>query len=205
MGLFGFLGSALSTVGSFANTLTGTLGSIGNVGSALGVNFLPRPAGNPLVIQASTAGVQGAGMAAAVRSGTPLGLRTLVGVAASIGKGITSMVAPILIKIATALGRRTMTLRQAVKIIRRTGRFLGPAATAAAVGITLNELGELILLDASRPRRRMNPANITALRRSMRRISSFHRLCQKADTLRAPRRRSPKRVPTTAGSIVQVR
>ena len=202
MGLFSGITSALSSIGSFAGSIAGGLAGIGNVSSLLGVTPF---AAAPTVQQVAFQPAPILTMAARVPSGTPLGLRTFGGAAAAFSKGVTSMLAPILIKIAQTLGRRTMTLRQAVKIIRRTGKFLGPAGVAAAIGITVAELAELIVADQARPRRRMNPANITALRRSMRRISSFHRLCQKADTLRAPRRRSSKRIPQSTGSIVQVK
>lgn len=113
----------------------------------------------------------------------------------TIRKGLTAVAAGGLIKIAQAMGRRTMSLRTAVKQIRKLGKFLGPVATAAALGITFAEMAEIIVADSSRTRRRMNPANVHALRRSMRRVSAFHRLAQKADMLRGgsrSRRRSPR-------------
>jgi hypothetical protein len=45
------------------------------------------------------------------------------------------------------------------------------------------------LMVAGPGRRRMNPGNVKALRRSMRRLESFHHLCQRADKLRRPRAR----------------
>lgn len=45
------------------------------------------------------------------------------------------------------------------------------------------------LMIAGPGHRRMNPGNVKALRRSMRRLESFHHLCQRADKLRSPRRR----------------
>lgn len=60
-----------------------------------------------------------------------------------------------------------------------TGGFL----TAAAVS-------ELMM--AGPGHRRMNPANVKALRRSARRLESFHRLCVRVDSLRSPRRRACK-------------
>lgn len=44
------------------------------------------------------------------------------------------------------------------------------------------------LLVAGPGRRRMNPANVHALRRSVRRLESFHHLCMKVDKLRRPNR-----------------
>lgn len=60
----------------------------------------------------------------------------------------------------------------------------GGLLTAAAV----NEL-----MVAGPGHRRMNPANVKALRRSMRRLDSFHRLCVSADRLRGSRRRGSKK------------
>lgn len=45
------------------------------------------------------------------------------------------------------------------------------------------------LMVAGPGRRRMNPANVKALRRSMRRLESFHHLCTRVDRLRRPRHR----------------
>jgi len=60
-------------------------------------------------------------------------------------------------------------------------RTMGPVAAAAALGIGLDQL----MLATSVKGRRMNPANVKALRRGMRRIKSFHRLCAHADLLRS--------------------
>jgi hypothetical protein len=68
-------------------------------------------------------------------------------------------------------------------LIRRFGPELiisGGILSAAAV----NEL-----MIAGPGHRRMNPANVKALRRSSRRLESFHRLCVKVDRLRKPRSR----------------
>lgn len=59
----------------------------------------------------------------------------------------------------------------------------GGILTAAAVS-------ELMM--AGPGHRRMNPGNVKALRRSMRRLESFHKLCTRADQLRRPRGRSCK-------------
>ncbi len=223
MGLFSTITGLASKIGGFAGSLTGALGSFGQLGSlssliSLPAAVQPRPptasfvsapvavGPTPVAFQTPTAELRRRTVAVApmgVVGGLAAGTARVLG---AVGSGITRMVAPTLIKIAQATGRRSMTLRQAVKIIRRTGTFLGPAAAAAALGITVAEMAELIFVDASRPRRRMNPANISALRRSMRRIQSFHRLCMKADTLRGRggRRRRTSLSPHTT-SIVQAR
>lgn len=71
-------------------------------------------------------------------------------------------------------------------ILKRFGPevlITGGLLTAAAV----NEL-----MVAGPGHRRMNPANVKALRRSIRRLDSFHRLCVSADKLRRPRGKSCK-------------
>jgi hypothetical protein len=45
------------------------------------------------------------------------------------------------------------------------------------------------LMVAGPGHRRMNPGNVKALRRSMRRLESFHHLCVRADKLKRPRSR----------------
>lgn len=72
---------------------------------------------------------------------------------------------------------------QLYSLLKRFGPdFLitGGILTAAAVS-------ELMVAGAGR--RRMNPGNVKALRRSMRRVESFHHLCGKADKLRRPKAR----------------
>ena len=91
--------------------------------------------------------------------------------------------------LATALQRfknagQNVTRAQLYSMLKRFGPdFLitGGILTAAAVS-------ELMMSGSGR--RRMNPGNVKALRRSMRRLESFHHLCQKSDKLRKPRARS---------------
>lgn len=81
-------------------------------------------------------------------------------------------------------GMRQVTRSRLYSMLKRFGPELmisGGILTAAAVS-------ELMM--AGPGHRRMNAGNAKALRRSMRRIESFHRLCVRADSLRAPRRRS---------------
>ena len=78
---------------------------------------------------------------------------------------------------------RNVTRAKLYGVLKRFGpEFLvtGGLMTAAAV----NELAV-----AGPGYRRMNPANVRALRRSVRRIESFHRLCKTTDSLHAKRRR----------------
>jgi len=76
-----------------------------------------------------------------------------------------------------------VTRAKLYSVMKRFGpEFLvsGGLLTAAAVS-------ELAV--AGPGRRRMNPANSKALKRSMRRLQSFHRLAQKADVLASCRKR----------------
>jgi hypothetical protein len=79
---------------------------------------------------------------------------------------------------------RNITRAKLYSLLKRFGPELlisGGILTAAAVS-------ELMV--AGPGRRRMNPGNVKALRRSLRRLESFHHLCQRADKLRRPRARS---------------
>lgn len=112
----------------------------------------------------------------------------------ALGGAVSAMRAvlmPILVKIAAKLGLRTVpSLSKAMTYIRNLGKAqLAPAAIAAVLGITIDELARLIVADKHRKRRRMNPANSKALRRAARRIESFHRLCGRTDMLRSRGRR----------------
>lgn len=83
---------------------------------------------------------------------------------------------------------KNVTRAKLYSLLKRFGPELlisGGILTAAAVS-------ELMV--AGPGRRRMNPGNVKALRRSLRRLESFHHLCQRADKLRRPSRRSSARV-----------
>lgn len=199
MALFGSILSTLGGVGSFLGQVTGTLGAIRQLSAPSPSLILP--ATGPVVQQPIVTAAR-IPMARA-----PVSQALSAGVAA-ISAGMTRIIAPILIKIAEATGSTTMTLRRAVKIVRRMGRAIGPASVAVALGLSIEELGTLILADSQRIRRRMNPANVSALRRSMRRIQSFHKLCQKADLLKGGSRSRRKSRSSSVGEgtrILQVK
>jgi hypothetical protein len=63
----------------------------------------------------------------------------------------------------------------------------GPEVLVTGGLLTAAAVNELMV--AGPGRRRMNPGNVHALRRSMRRLQSFHKLCVTADQLRRPRSR----------------
>lgn len=200
MALFGQFGGVVSNVLGVLGGAGGALGAVGQLGSAVvsglapATTQLPVFAGGPVV--QTMAPVRQASKEVA-------GMMGITSVVSAGRKAMLRLIAPILIKIATMLGRQTMTLREAIRMIKRMGKFLEPAAIAAALGISVTELAQLIMANSQRPSRRMNPANVHALRRSMRRIASFHRLCVKADQLRG-RRRPGRRGAQCAGSGVQI-
>jgi hypothetical protein len=93
------------------------------------------------------------------------------------GIAVRSLVAPILFRIAQATGSRSIpSLQRAMTMIRQMGRYLAPAAVATSLGISLTDLAVLVTQNSRRRRRHINPANTKALRRSLRRLSSFERL-----------------------------
>lgn len=96
---------------------------------------------------------------------------------------------------------RVPSLDSIVAVAKKALPFIGQAAVAAGLAITIEELSTLLLAHATRKRRRMNPGNVKALRRSMRRLESFHKLCGKADMLRS-RRRSPGRKGCKDGGVI---
>lgn len=91
-------------------------------------------------------------------------------------------------------------LATAIQMLRNQGRNVkrsqlysmlkrfGPELLISGGILTAAAVSELMV--AGPGRRRMNPGNVKALRRSMRRVESFHHLCQKADRLRRPRSRA---------------
>lgn len=199
MALFGSILGALQGAGSFLGQVTGALGAVRALSAPSPIAFLP--ASGP-VVSLPQNGFQE--MAARMPFPKPSMTTPIAGAIAKVGSELTRIIAPILVKIAVATGSTTMTLRRAVKIVRRMGRSIGPVSVAIALGLTIEELGTLILADSQRPRRRMNPANVSALRRSMRRIQSFHRLCQKADLLSRPRSRSRKSSSMGTGTSARI-
>lgn len=92
---------------------------------------------------------------------------------------------------------KNVTRAKLYSLLKRFGpEFLitGGILTAAAV----NEL-----LIAGPGRRRMNPGNVKALRRSLRRLESFHGLCMRVDKLRRPRSRKTTRSSGTTQFVRQ--
>lgn len=96
------------------------------------------------------------------------------------------VIAALVARAAQAMGVKRMSGRQ----IKQMLRTFGVTAAATATGLTVSEL---LFIEVFHKSPRMNVANVHALRRSMRRIEGFHRLCTKADVLRRSRRRGGPR------------
>jgi len=89
---------------------------------------------------------------------------------------------------------RSQGLRANVSWLAGILRKFGPAAGVGFLASWVeDQIANMAVWEAhTLKRRRMNPANVKALRRSARRIESFHRLCRRVDVLR-PRGRSRAR------------
>jgi len=98
------------------------------------------------------------------------------------GAVVSQGVKLILFQIAQTLGLRGIpTLSRAMTMIRSMSKYLAPAATAAALGIAMSDLATLIASSNRRKRRHTNPANVKALRRSMRRLGAFQKLASRVN------------------------
>ena len=81
---------------------------------------------------------------------------------------------------------RGQGLRATVSWLAQMLRKFGPAAGVGFLASWVeDQIANMAVWEAhTLKRRRMNPANVKALRRSARRIESFHRLCKRVDVLR---------------------
>lgn len=185
MALFGSFNNLVSAGLTVAGAAFG--GPVGSAVANIGTNIIRASSPAPGSLVAGGPSLSLPTMSAAAMPVIPQAVR-----AAAAG------VQRILIQVATTLGLRTLTLKRAIKIYRKLARtIVDPFVIAQIMGLTVGQLGELLVADAQRPRRRMNPANSSALRRAARRIESFHKLCVRTDKLRAPRRRAPSRMSRT--------
>ena len=90
------------------------------------------------------------------------------------------------------MGGFSSTLKRALSSIATLARRT-PSGTMVSIliglGLTVLEANMLVAWHAQRKKgRRMNPANSKALRRSVRRIKSFHKLCASTDIIKSRRR-----------------
>lgn len=171
----GFLGQVGSILGNVNNP---TLSAAGNVlGTA--ASFIPAKSSGrpPVAVTARPAGLVATPAMASVPAVAGAAGRAMV------SRGFFARFP----NLATAIqqfrnaGRANITRKKLYGALKRFGPEMlisGGILTAAAVS-------ELAV--AGPGTKRMNPGNVKALRRSIRRLESFHRLCQKADKLRRPR------------------
>ncbi|MGH8755345.1 MAG: hypothetical protein ACREU0_05895 [Burkholderiales bacterium] len=165
----GLLGQVGNIFGGGQNPIFQGVSNVANLASQFFPQATGRPIGAPTTLQAFPA------MAAA----GPI-MRGM----ATVGRSFFNRFP----NLATAIqGYRNVgqkvTRANLYSLLKRFGPELlisGGILTAAAVS-------ELMI--AGPGRRRMNPGNVKALRRSLRRLESFHHLCVKVDRLRRPRSR----------------
>jgi len=177
-GIFGGLANVVGgfSSGNYLNALQGGLQIAGSSFTSPAASFGPMPMYSPIYSPPPV--IQQMPQAQPVMSVFPAGAAAVTRLAA--------ITAPILAKIAVKLGMRARpSLTRAMDLIRKSAKILtSPEAVAAALGISIAELAQLITASNARKRRRMNPANSKALRRAARRIKSFHRLCTHTDVLK---------------------
>jgi hypothetical protein len=163
----GILGQVGTIFGGNQNPVFNTIGNIANTAS----QFFPVgvPAGgstNPTML------------AAAPR---------ISGAVATVGRSFFNRYP----NLATAIqGYRNMGKKVTrAKLWSLVKRF-GPEIVVSGGILTAAAVNELMI--AGPGHRRMNPANVKALRKSLRRLESFHKLCARVDRLRGPRGRRQK-------------
>lgn len=182
-GFFGGLGQVL---GNVQGQNAGGLRALGGVSTILGSSLAPRVkqmpgTGNPSATTPS------------IRTPTGSMTRALAGVGRRFAEKFPNLAAGIN---AWRIQGKNVTRGKLWSMMRRFGPdFLITAGILSAAAVA-----ELMM--AGPGRRRMNPGNVRALRRSLRRLESFHHLCARADKLRRPRGRSCK---TRGGSQQFVR
>lgn len=185
-GFMGFFDSFdMSSIVDFGESLIEEVdwGQVASLGLETAQTFMPQTASYPYAIPVSTRGVQP--VSAGSVPGTVLrGAGAVARTGAVVGRSFFNKWP----NLATAIQKmrnagQNVSRSKLYSMMRRFGPdFLitGGILSAAAVS-------ELIM--AGPGHRRMNVGNVKALRRGMRRIEGFHRLCTKADRLRRPKAR----------------
>ena len=103
-------------------------------------------------------------------------------IAGAAGGAVAAATGLIRFTIAQTLGLKAIpSLQRAMQIVRQMSKYLSPAAVAAALGLEIGQLATLIAASNRRKRRHVNPANVKALRRSMRRLGSFQKLASRVN------------------------
>lgn len=156
-----------------------------SVGWDIGQNFLPQAGGQvqtiPVMSKVPQIAGRAAGAAGAIAKVGPTVGRTFFNKFPNLAVAIQKM-------------RNAGQNVSRSKLYSMLKRF-GPEFLVSAGILTAAAVSELAL--AGPGHRRMNPANSKALRRSMRRIKSFHRLCSTADILKS---RGRRRVGSSCGT-----
>jgi hypothetical protein len=162
------LGSVSSIFGGSQNP---TFQNIADV-AGIAQNFTPAPTyATPVASRSPGAALPSVGGMAA---------RALAGVGAKFAQKFPNLAAGIN---AWRIQGKNVTRKRLYAMMKRFGPdFLITAGILSAAAVA-----ELMM--AGPGTRRMNPGNVKALRRSMRRLESFHHLCTRADKLRRPRSR----------------
>lgn len=159
-----FLTGVGQALGGSSNPYFSTIGTLAQIGSA----FAPQPVAQRMP------GAQGAPQVINprnpyMRSGPVSVGRSLFNKFPNLAAGINAL----------RMAGKNVSRGKLYSMVRRFGPdFLITGGILSAAAIS-----ELMM--AGPGRRRMNPANSKALRRSVRRIKSFHKLCQSTDIIRA--------------------
>jgi hypothetical protein len=164
------VGGLLSSVGTiFGGNQNPYFQNVSNI-AGLASNFFPQPTAIPVMSKVpQIAGSIGGGLA---RAGGAVG-RSFFNRYPNLATGMQML----------RNQGRNIKRSQLYSMMRRFGPEMlvtGGILSAAAIAE---------LMQAGPGTRRMNPGNVKALRRSLRRLESFHGLCQRADKLRRPSRR----------------
>lgn len=168
----GFLGSIGNIFGGSQNPYLSTIGSVGQLSS----QFFPQQ----VAMRPPSTPMPGPGPG-------PM-LPALRGPTAMVARGFFQKFPNLATSMQQLRSRGIKTKRS--QLFGLMKRF-GPEVLVTGGLLTAASISELML--AGPGRRRMNPGNVKALRRSMRRLESFHKLCQTADKLRRPKSRSCKK------------
>ena len=172
----GILGQVGTIFGGNQNPVFNTISNVANLAS----QFVPAPT------------------SLAARPILPAAGQVMARTGAMVGRGFFNRF-PNLATAIQQLRNRGMNVKRA-QLWSMLKRF-GPEVLVTGGLLTAAAVNELMV--AGPGRRRMNPGNVHALRRSMRRIESFHKLCVTADRLRAPRRRSSKGCKSGSSTFVR--
>lgn len=170
------IGGLLGQVGTIlGGSQLPALQTVGQLSSLAGA-FVPQPTARPIgavgVAQPMPVGLPAQRGGSITQSAFNAGSRLLarLGIQPRSVSGFTSALRRVLSSI-SSLARRTPS-----------GTII---SLLVGLGLTALEATELAVWHSHKKRRRMNPANSKALRRSVRRIQSFHKLCRTADVLKA--------------------